>query len=290
MSGNRDKAEAVGPTAGAALGRRRWALVGPLVLLLSGWTPGAVWPGPNSEGGAILGDASRPTVGAAEMREPHSGSLLIEYYRSFLRDRDLDGFRDRVAARYAEPTLCRILVSCPWPNARRGAVLALGVLGTYDGCNTLLGKAMRDPDPVVRVMAERALWIIWFRADTPENNQALEEVRLLAANEQLDEALDRASRLIDRAPRFAEAYNQRAIAYFKLGRYAESAEDCRRTLNLNPYHIGALGGLAQCQLELDQPREALKTLRRALRLQPHSQPLGEAIRAIEARLESDGPR
>lgn len=224
------------------------------------------------------------------MREPHSGSLLIEYYRAFLRDRDLDGFRDRVAARYAEPTLCRILVSCPWPSARRGAVLALGVLGTFDGCNPLLGKAMRDIDPVVRLMAERALWIIWFRADTPENNQALEEVRALAAGDRLGEAIERASRLIRRAPRFAEAYNQRAIAHFKLGQYAQSAEDCRRTLILNPYHIGALGGLSQCQLELDQPREALKTLQRALRLQPHSQALSDTIRTLEARLESDGSR
>lgn len=221
---------------------------------------------------------------------PHSGPLLTEYYEAFLHDRDLAQFRERVAARYTEETLCRVLGASPQASARRGAVLALGVLGTFDGCNSQLGRALRDDDAVVRTMAERALWVVWFRADAPENNQMLEEVRALVAAEKVDEAVDRASRLIARAPRFAEAYNQRAIAYFKQGRFAESAEDCIRTLTLNPCHVGALGGLAQCQLNMDQPREALKTLRRGLKLQPHSEGLNEHVRMLEARLESDGHR
>jgi tetratricopeptide (TPR) repeat protein len=224
------------------------------------------------------------------MLEPHTSSLLIDYYETFLRDRDLGEFRDRVLARYTEETLCRVLSSSPHANARRGAVLALGVVGGFDGCNATLGRAMRDDDAVVRTMAERALWVVWFRADTPENNQTLEDVRLLVATGRADEAVELATKLIARAPRFAEAYNQRAIAYFTLGRFAESAEDCQRVLTVNPFHIGALGGLAQCQMQLDQPREALKTLRRSLKLQPHSQALSDNIRTLEAGLESDGPR
>ena len=229
-------------------------------------------------------------VGADGMWGPQSGPLLSEYYEEFLRDRDLARFRERVALRYSEETLCRVLAASPQVSARRGAVLALGVLGTFDGCNALLGRALRDDDAVVRTMAERALWVVWFRADAPENNQALESIRSLVAAEKLEEAVDRATRLIARAPRFAEAYNQRAIAYFKQGDFARSAEDCIRTLTLNPFHVGALGGLAQCQLELGQPREALKTLRRGLKLQPHSEGLNEHVRMLEARLESDGPR
>ncbi|MDG3008008.1 tetratricopeptide repeat protein [Paludisphaera mucosa] len=268
------------PTPGA---RRLGLAVALLTGGIAAASPGT-WAGPDDS------SRQRQSVGATGMWGPHSGPLLTEYYEAFLRDRDLARFREQVAARYSEETLCRVLGASPQVAARRGAVLALGVMGTFDGCNTLLGRALRDDDPVVRTMAERALWVVWFRADAPENNQALEEVRTLAAAERLDEAVDRASRLVARAPRFAEAYNQRAIAYFKLGRFAESAEDCIRTLTLNPYHIGALGGLAQCQLELDQPREALKTLRRGLKLQPHSEALTENVRRLEARLESDGPR
>jgi tetratricopeptide (TPR) repeat protein len=269
---------------------RRTPIFGSLILILSGAVTGASPPLLNPGGGAALDDSSRQSVGAVGMLEPHTGSLLLDYYETFLRDRDLGGFRERVLARYTEETLCRVLASSPQANARRGAVLALGVMGTFDGCNAALGRALRDDDSVVRTMAERALWVIWFRADSPENNQALEDVRLLIATGRADEAIDLATKLIARAPRLAEAYNQRAIAYFKLGRFAESAEDCQRVLVVNPYHIGALGGLAQCQLQLDQPHEALKTLRRSLKLQPHSQSLSDNIRALEAGLESDGPR
>ena len=272
------------PASGARLVRLAIVVTG---MTAAGWdaaTPRSRGAGPDES------SRQRLSVGAAGMWGPHSGSLLTEYYEAFLRDRDLAGFRERVAARYTEETLCRVLAFSPQASARRGAVLALGVLGTFDGCNALLGRALRDEDAVVRTMAERALWVIWFRADEPENNQALEEVRALIASDRPQEAVERASRLVARAPRFAEAYNQRAIAHFKLGRFAESAEDCIRTLTINPYHVGALGGLAQCQLELDQPREALKTLRRGLRLQPHSEALNDHVRMLEARLESDGPR
>ena len=169
-------------------------------------------------------------------------------------------------------------------------MLALGVLGGFEQSNSALGRAMRDSDPVVRTMAEAALWAIWFRADSPENNQMLDEVRLLIGHHRLDAAVALASRLIARAPNFAEAYNQRAIALFFQGRFAESAEDCQRVLQLNPYHFGAVGGLAQCQLQLDQPHEALRTLRRALKLQPHSQSIRENIQVLEAQIEPEGPR
>lgn len=241
-------------------------------------------------GASALAEMQRHGVGGSSMWEPQTGSLLVDYYEAFLRDRDLDQFRDQVTVRYTEGTLGRVLTSSASVAARRAAVLALGVIGSYEQSNSALGRALRDSDPVVRTMAESALWAIWFRADSPENNQNLDEVRLLIGRHLLDAAINSASRLIARAPRFAEAYNQRAIALFIQGRFAESAEDCQRVLRLNPYHVGAVSGLAQCQIQLNQPHEALRTLRRASKLQPHSQSIRENIQVLEAQIESDGPR
>jgi tetratricopeptide (TPR) repeat protein len=224
------------------------------------------------------------------MLEAQTGSLLVDYYEAFLRDRDLDQFRQQVTARYTEGTLGRVLTSSPSVAARRAAVLALGVTGSFEQSNTSLGRALRDNDRIVRTMAESALWAIWFRTDSPENNQKLDEVRLLIGNQRLDAAINSASRLIARAPKYAEAYNQRAIALFLQGRFAESAEDCQRVLKLNPYHVGAIGGLVQCQIRLNQPHEALRTLRRAANLQPHSPSLRENIQILEAQIESDETR
>ncbi len=218
-------------------------------------------------------------TGAPGMLQPHTGSLLVEYYEAFLRDRDIEAFRQNVAGRYHEGTLARILHAGD-SQARRASVLALGLFGGY-GSNAAVARGLRDSDPTVRALAGNALWAIWFRADTPENNEALERVRGLIDRGRLEEAIEHASALIARSPTFAEAYNQRAIAHFASGRLAESLDDCRRVLVHNPYHIGALGGMGQCQLRLGQSKEALETFRRALKLQPYSEGLKEAVAELE---------
>jgi tetratricopeptide (TPR) repeat protein len=229
-------------------------------------------------------------MGANYMAESHNGSLLIDYFKAFINDRDLDAFRSHVSARYNEGTLGRILSTSNDVAARRAAVLSLGIVGSFQQSNTVLGKALSDDDPVVRSMSEDALWAIWFRADTPEHNQMLSQVRLAISRDQLEQAEVLATRLIASAPKFAEAYNQRAIIYFLQGRFAESIQDCQRVLSRNPYHFGAISGMAQSQDSLNRPQDALKSLRRALKIQPHHPTLRKSIRILETEIESDGPR
>jgi tetratricopeptide (TPR) repeat protein len=219
-------------------------------------------------------------LGATDMAGQRSSSLLASYYEKFLKNQDVDAFQRAVSARYSEATLGRLLQTGDMRN-RRAAVLALGMVGSF-AANEFVAQALRDPDPGVRRLADGALWSIWYRADTPENNALLQKVRELVSVRRFEEACVAATRLIARAPRFAEAYNQRAIALFLMGRMDESAADCRRVLELNPYHFGALSGLGQCYLQLSLPREALKTYRRALKLQPYSDDLREAVEALEA--------
>jgi Flp pilus assembly protein TadD len=224
------------------------------------------------------------------MRDDFGGSLLVDYFKAFLQDHDLETFRSRVAARYNEGTLGRILSSSQVVMARRAAVLALALVGTFEGSNPIVGRALADSDPIVRAMAEDALWAVWFRADTPENNQLLDRIRALIGRQQLTEAEALATRLITIAPNFAEAYNQRAFAYFLEGRLAESAADCQQVILRNPFHIGAIEGLAKCQLGLDRPHDALKSLRRALKLRPHNDSLREMVKSLELSIESDGSK
>ena len=217
--------------------------------------------------------------GAPPMPEPDAPPLLVHYFESYLGDQDIEAFRLNVTARYNEGSLTRLARSQS-AKARRAAILALGLVGSFEA-NAAVARGLRDPDATVRNLANSALWAIWFRADTPENNAALEEAHDLINRRRFDEAEALATRLVERAPKFAEAYNQRAIALFLRGRFAESEADCRRALELNPYHIGALGGLGQCYLRLDRRDEALATFRRALKLQPFSEGLRETVAALE---------
>jgi Flp pilus assembly protein TadD len=225
------------------------------------------------------GSADSPRVKAAGILEPVTGELLVEYYETFLRTRDLDAFTQQVPARFTREGLAQLSESSDG-RTRRAAIFALGHFGNNED-NALLARALRDDDPMVRGLAEGALWTLWFRADTPENNRMLEQVRDLIAGRRLEDAIRLADRLIERSPKFAEAYNQRAIAEFFRGRFDASAADCRRVLEYNPYHIGALGGLAQCEMRLDRRGDALKTYRRALKLQPHDEGIREMISRLE---------
>jgi tetratricopeptide (TPR) repeat protein len=254
------------------------------------WVLTASLPFQTRAGVSVWTETPRLGMGVSSMSEAHAGSLLVEYFKAFLRDRDLDAFRNRVAVRYNEGTLCRLLTISPDLAARRAAVLSLGILGSFEQSNAALARALRDDDLAVRSMAEDALWAVWFRADTPEHNQVLSQVRLAINDEQLDQAEVLVTRLISEAPNFAEAYNQRAIIYFHQGRFADSVRECQSVLARNPYHFGAISGMAQCLLRLRRPQDALKTLRRALKLQPHHSSLRDSIRILEMEIESDGPR
>jgi tetratricopeptide (TPR) repeat protein len=229
------------------------------------------------------GSGAPARIGGPDARGPLDGSPLVAYYDNLLKDQNLESFRQQAEARYTEETLGRLLASGD-PRTRRAAVLALGLVGTF-GSNASVARSLRDADPGVRALAVDALWSIWFRADTPENNATLEQVQALIRRSKPEEAVVLATALIARAPDFAEAYNQRAIAHFLQGHFAESVEDCQRVLERNPYHIGALSGLGQCQLRLDRRKDALQTFRRALRLQPFSSGLREYVEALEAGLE-----
>jgi tetratricopeptide (TPR) repeat protein len=259
-------------------------------LKLAVWALAASVPLETQAGVSGSPGTARVGMGVSSMSEAQSGPLLVGYFKDFLEKRDVDEFRNRLATRYNEGTLDRILACSPDVSARRAAVVALNITGSFAQSNAVLGKALRDDDPAVRSMAEDALWAIWFRADTPEHNQMLEQVRNAISREQLAQAETLATRLIAESPNFAEAYNQRAIVYFLRGQFAESAEDCERVLVRNPFHIGAVEGLAGCQLGMHRPREALKSLRRALKLRPHNGALRASIRELEMQIESEGPR
>ena len=214
------------------------------------------------------------------MPDPQTGSLLVAYYETFLCDQNLNVFRRHVLGRYMEGTLARLADSGD-TQSRRAAVFALGLVGSFR-MNPTVARALRDSDPTVRSLAENALWAIWFRADSAENNAALEQISRLIGHQEFRKAALEATHLIERSPRFAEAYNQRAIAEYHLGQFQASAEDCRLVLEQNPYHIGALAGLAKCLLRLDRREEALATLKRSSRLQPFNEDLKTLISVLEA--------
>jgi tetratricopeptide (TPR) repeat protein len=201
--------------------------------------------------------------------------------------RGLNRFKKEVEARYNEASLERLLV-CPDPEARQAAVLALGLTGSMT-VNASLSARLHDEDPIVSELAADALWSVWFRADAKENNLELQRLMRLRVDEDAAaEVLGGFRALIDKAPRFAEAYNQRAIVYFRLGDLTKAIADCEKTLRLNPYHFGAANGLAQCFMKQKKLRAALRSYRRAIRINPHLDGVKQVIDSLERMLGEKG--
>jgi tetratricopeptide (TPR) repeat protein len=223
--------------------------------------------------------------------------LLVEYYNELPRSEEdgevlaggtrqkkaLEAFRVRVLERYTEGTLQRLLHS-PDVYARRAGVLALGLTGTMIS-NKPIARMLHDADRVVRQAAAEALWSLWFRGDSQEHNDELQ--RVVRMNNP-GKALAALNALVQKAPRFAEAYNQRAILFYRTGEYQRSIEDCEAALKLNPCHFGAQSGMAQCYMKLRKPRPALRAFRNALRIHPDLEGVEATIRALEDALGGDG--
>lgn len=191
---------------------------------------------------------------------------LVEFYTDYLADRDAAEFIRRTSLSYTVSTLERLAVSSASPT-RRAAVLALGKLADFRS-NHVLGRAMQDEDRMVRLLAEDGIRNLWRRAGSVRENLDLGVILRCNVAKQYEEAIQLASDLIAMSPAMAEAWNQRGVAHYHLGRYAKSIHDCRQALEFNPYHFDAATGMGQCYLQLGRYERALECLRRALKLNP----------------------
>ena len=205
--------------------------------------------------------------------------LLERFYQQYVEQQQTATFIMQISATYLPGTLER-LAKCGSRSTRRGAVLALGLVGGYES-NAALGEALHDADRGVRTFAENALRSIWRRLGTQEQQQLLDAAIRANNARHFPSAIARCRELLAAAPWFAEAWNQRAIAYYACGLFFESIADCHQALELNPYHFGAAAGIGQCYVQLGRPQLALESFRRALKLNPNLEGVRAHIAALE---------
>jgi tetratricopeptide (TPR) repeat protein len=129
--------------------------------------------------------------------------------------------------------------------------------------------AIRGDDPALAAKAEATLWQIWCRSGNPELDRLLGQGIEAMERQELEEARALFTRIIERAPDFAEGWNKRATVRYLARDYVDSIADCRETLVRKPHHFGALSGQALCHMALGQYGEAAMLCRRALAIHPH---------------------
>ncbi len=165
------------------------------------------------------------------------------------------------------------------PEARRLGAASLAENGTMQDVPRL-ARALRDRDPLVRALAEQAMWRVWSRSGDDDTDRLL-GIGVEAMSERRGEvAVETFTRIIERRPDFAEGWNKRATVYYLLGEYRKSLADCDEVMKRNPYHFGALSGYGMIYLQLGDPARALGYFERALAVNPNLSQVEESVETL----------
>lgn len=115
---------------------------------------------------------------------------------------------------------------------------------------------------------ENEIWLTWLSAENDEIDSLINDAFQLRREFNLIGAVDLLNQVIEKVPNYAEAWNQRAIAYFYQGKLDLALNDIDKTLELEPRHFGAMAGRAVIYLKLSRPDVARESIAEALKLHP----------------------
>jgi tetratricopeptide (TPR) repeat protein len=149
----------------------------------------------------------------------------------------------------------------------------------------LLFAQLKSADAVRGRGIEERIWTIWSVHPDRVVASLLDEGSSLMSQRRWPDALDRFDQLVRRVPDFAEGWNKRATVAFLMGDLESSVRDIQRTLILEPRHFGALAGLGQIYLRLDQPPAALRAFEAALAINPNMPGVQRLVRDLRATLD-----
>ncbi|HEX4123527.1 MAG TPA: tetratricopeptide repeat protein, partial [Tepidisphaeraceae bacterium] len=198
---------------------------------------------------------------------------------------DLQGLRAFLRSQYTIDQIVALLTG-PDDDGRKVAALALSLVGSKC-CIKELSRQLQHPDPTANQMAEHALWSIWFRMSEPEANKELCRGAKAIGRREFDTAIAHCTRAIEIDPTFAEAYNQRAIAYYLLERYEDSVADCQRSVERMPCHFGAWAGMGHCHAHLGRLSEACESYQQAVEINPHLEGVRQLLIELRKKLNSN---
>ena len=226
-------------------------------------------------------------MSSSSTTKPINAEEFLTHFRPALFDGDMRQALQCVRGRWTTPQIA-MLLSDSSADVRKVAALALSLAGDQASIKPL-AVALHDRDPMVTQVAEHALWSIWFRLGKP---RAVRYVQCGSQHLQHNNfccAIQRFSQAIDEDPKFAEAHNQRAIAYYLGERFEKGIEDCKATLALIPQHFGAMAGMGHCHAHMAQWNEARHCYRLALAIHPRLEGIQASLNQI-TRLLKENPK
>jgi tetratricopeptide (TPR) repeat protein len=179
-----------------------------------------------------------------------------------------------------------VQLDSPHESERREGLARLAEIGVDADVPYML-RRLHDDVPVVRGMAEQALWGLWLRPNDVTASRMFQVSIAFIQQKDIEQAIERLDEIIAYKPDFAEAWNKRGDAYSQLGDLDRALADYRRVLKLNPYQFSAMQSCGEIWLERSDARQAAEYFRRALDLTPNLIESEMILRQLEEILAND---
>ena len=148
--------------------------------------------------------------------------------------------------------------------------------------DTLFDKLQSATDPFAVQALEQAIWEQWTMVPDMQQRQAMMRGIAEMQRQELKNALDIFSKLIEQAPDLSEAWNKRATVHWLLGDFPASLSDICETIKREPRHFGAYSGLGMIRAGMGENGRAVGAFELARKFNPHIAGIAEEIARLKA--------
>ena len=128
---------------------------------------------------------------------------------------------------------------------------------------------LKNNDQYISNKIEQKIWKIW---STHPNNSELTTMLNVGSefvnNNQLLEAIEIFTKVIELDPSWPEAWNKRATVFYMVGEFEKSQKDIDVVLKLENRHFGALAGQGLVNIKLENYDKAIKSYENVIEIYP----------------------
>jgi len=136
---------------------------------------------------------------------------------------------------------------------------------------------LQEAEPREAIKLAREIELEYSRSGSATMDLLLKRGRDAYEAGQTDAAIGHLTALTDHAPRFAEGFFYRALAYTQAGLMGPAFADVEQVLHLTPRHFGAIALLGFLMEDMNQPDLAHDAYSRVLELHPHHSDAKDAL-------------
>ena len=145
-----------------------------------------------------------------------------------------------------------------------------------------LFKELKIKNSIVTFEIEQKIWKIWNTHPQKQDlTNLLNKGSKFLKNNQLYEAKKIFTKLIEKDPKWPEAWNKRATVLFLLGEFKKSQQDIDKVLELEERHFGALAGQGLVNIHLKNYEKAINSYKKVQEIYPSMKSSEIMIKEIE---------